>query len=86
MASSSSSAASALPWYAHTQCDTAPSLRPDRLRHRVEKYRPRTLESVVGNDETIARLKVIAREGNMPNIILAARVAHLHASAIHRHG
>ena len=37
----------------------------------VEKYRPRLLSDVVGNKETIERLKVIARDGNMPNLIIA---------------
>lgn len=37
----------------------------------IEKYRPRTLSKVVGNTETIQRLKVIARNGNMPNLIIA---------------
>lgn len=37
----------------------------------VEKYRPTLLEDVVGNSETIERLKVIAEEGNMPNIIIS---------------
>lgn len=30
----------------------------------VEKYRPNTLSDIVGNDATIDRLKVIARDGN----------------------
>ena len=37
----------------------------------VEKYRPRVLSDVVGNVETIERLKVIAQHGNMPNLIIA---------------
>ena len=37
----------------------------------VEKYRPRTLSDVVGNVETIERLKIIAKHGNLPNIIIA---------------
>ncbi|KDO18715.1 hypothetical protein SPRG_21645 [Saprolegnia parasitica CBS 223.65] len=37
----------------------------------VEKYRPTTLSQVVGNSETVSRLRVIAREGNMPNIIIS---------------
>lgn len=37
----------------------------------VEKYRPMKLDDVVGNQETVERLKVISKEGNMPNIILS---------------
>lgn len=37
----------------------------------VEKYRPVVLEDIVGNEESVNRLKVIAEEGNMPNLILA---------------
>lgn len=36
----------------------------------VEKYRPRNLEDVVGNEETLVRLRAIAEDGNMPNLIL----------------
>ncbi|KAJ2800933.1 replication factor C subunit 4 [Coemansia helicoidea] len=38
---------------------------------RVEKYRPTVLTDVVGNQETVERLNVIAGSGNMPNVILA---------------
>ena len=38
---------------------------------RVEKYRPMDLDDIVGNVETIERLKVIARDGNMPHIIIS---------------
>lgn len=37
----------------------------------VEKYRPQHMSEVVGNEDTVARLKVIAREGNLPNLMLA---------------
>jgi replication factor C subunit 2/4 len=36
----------------------------------IERYRPQTLSSVVGNEETILRLRSIAQDGNMPNLIL----------------
>ena len=36
----------------------------------VEKHRPRTLKDVVGNEDTVARLRVIAQHGNMPNVII----------------
>ncbi|KAK9315370.1 P-loop containing nucleoside triphosphate hydrolase protein [Lipomyces starkeyi] len=37
----------------------------------VEKYRPVFLDDVVGNTETIERLKIIARDGNMPHLIIS---------------
>jgi len=37
----------------------------------VEKYRPVYLDEVVGNTETIDRLKIIAKDGNMPHIIIS---------------
>jgi replication factor C subunit 2/4 len=38
---------------------------------RVEKYRPHVLDDVVGNQDTIDRLKVIAKDGNCPHIIIS---------------
>ncbi|KAG8955429.1 replication factor C subunit 4 [Tulasnella sp. 424] len=37
----------------------------------VEKYRPKILDDIVGNQDTIERLKVIAKEGNCPHIIIS---------------
>ncbi|KAK7205706.1 P-loop containing nucleoside triphosphate hydrolase protein [Myxozyma melibiosi] len=37
----------------------------------VEKYRPVLLNDIVGNIETVERLKIIARDGNMPHIIIS---------------
>lgn len=37
----------------------------------VERYRPQKLADVVGNEETLVRLSAIARDGNMPNLILS---------------
>eukprot|EP00527_Entomoneis_sp_CCMP2396_P002686 CAMPEP_0198142282 /NCGR_PEP_ID=MMETSP1443-20131203/5111_1 /TAXON_ID=186043 /ORGANISM="Entomoneis sp., Strain CCMP2396" /LENGTH=352 /DNA_ID=CAMNT_0043805253 /DNA_START=130 /DNA_END=1188 /DNA_ORIENTATION=+ len=37
----------------------------------VEKYRPKTLDDVVGNEETVSRLRAIAKTGNLPNLILS---------------
>lgn len=37
----------------------------------VEKYRPKTLDEVVGNEDTLVRLRAIAKDGNMPNLILS---------------
>lgn len=36
----------------------------------VEKYRPHKLDDVVGNEETIERLKLIVQDGNMPHMII----------------
>jgi ATP-dependent Clp protease ATP-binding subunit ClpA len=36
----------------------------------VEKFRPRTLDDVLGNVETVRRLRAIAKDGNIPNLIL----------------
>lgn len=36
----------------------------------VEKYRPSTLEDVVGNRDVLDRLRVVAKNGNMPNLLL----------------
>jgi len=41
------------------------------LAHRVEKYRPQYLNDIVGNTETIERLKIIAKDGNMPHVIIS---------------
>ena len=37
----------------------------------VEKYRPHLLADVEGNVETVKRLRAIASDGNLPNIILS---------------
>jgi replication factor C subunit 2/4 len=37
----------------------------------LEKYRPQTLNDVVGNEETVSRLRSIAKHGNVPNMIIA---------------
>lgn len=37
----------------------------------IEKYRPKKLEDVVGNEESILRLRVISKDGNLPNLILS---------------
>ena len=38
---------------------------------RVEKYRPIFLDDIVGNTETVERLKIIAKDGNMPHVIIS---------------
>jgi replication factor C subunit 2/4 len=37
----------------------------------VEKYRPSHIKDIVGHEETLSRLQVIAKDGNMPNLILS---------------
>jgi hypothetical protein len=37
----------------------------------VEKYRPTKVIDIVGNEDAVSRLQVIARDGNMPNLILS---------------
>ena len=37
----------------------------------VEKYRPKVLRDIEGNQETVKRLEVIAKQGNCPNIIIS---------------
>ncbi|KAI5437674.1 hypothetical protein KIW84_023695 [Lathyrus oleraceus] len=37
----------------------------------VEKYRPSKVVDIVGNEDDVSRLQVIARDGNMPNLILS---------------
>jgi replication factor C subunit 2/4 len=39
----------------------------------VEKYRPVEIREIVGNEETVQRLQVIANEGNLPNVVIAVR-------------
>eukprot|EP01083_Nonionella_stella_P171927 588457_1 len=49
----------------------------------LEKYRPKVLAEVVGNSETVARMKVSAREGNMTNIIIAGPPGTGKTTSIH---
>lgn len=37
----------------------------------VEKYRPQRLNDIVGNETTVERLKLIAKDGNMPHMIIS---------------
>lgn len=69
------SAAYELPWSVclHTQNEQSTCLPTGR----VEKYRPKTLDDVVGNAETIERLKVISRDGNCPHIIISVHFRSL---------
>jgi replication factor C subunit 2/4 len=44
--------------------------RPPSTIPWVEQYRPRVLDQVVGNRAAVERLRIIARQGNIPNLIL----------------
>eukprot|EP01125_Pyxidicula_operculata_P013253 TRINITY_DN4383_c0_g2_i3.p2 TRINITY_DN4383_c0_g2~~TRINITY_DN4383_c0_g2_i3.p2 ORF type:complete len:338 (-),score=56.63 TRINITY_DN4383_c0_g2_i3:26-1039(-) len=37
----------------------------------VEKYRPKLISEIVGNDEAVARLRAISEKGNLPHLIIA---------------
>jgi replication factor C subunit 2/4 len=39
----------------------------------VEKYRPARIKDIVGNEQTVQRLQVIAKQGNVPNLILSVK-------------
>ena len=65
-----------MPWYVNVSSfpplDCGSAGLGLRAKHdRVEKYRPLLLDDIVGNQETVSRLKVIAQEGNMPHIIIS---------------
>ena len=40
----------------------------------VEKYRPQSLDDIVGNASAIDHLKAIAEKGNSPNLILVVSI------------
>ena len=48
----------------------------------VEKYRPVEIKDIVGNEETVSRLQIIAQEGNLPNIIITVRCFRLRMRSI----
>ncbi|KAH9540194.1 hypothetical protein CY35_15G098500 [Sphagnum magellanicum] len=49
----------------------ATSLAKDYDLPWVEKYRPHRVSDIVGNQDVVARLQVIAQGGNMPNLIFS---------------
>lgn len=77
-----------LPWVSkpcapqrHSCRLSSPRASSDCMWLQVEKYRPKLVKDVVGNVDAVARLQVIAEEGNMPNMILSVR--HLRSSLSH---
>ena len=58
-----------------TNCPGLPFISPNSVfptdKRRVEKYRPIFLDDIVGNSETVERLKIIAKDGNMPHVIIS---------------
>jgi hypothetical protein len=48
----------------------------------VEKYRPRLLSDVLGSDDALKRLTVLAAEGNVPNLLFAVRGSWVIAAAM----
>ncbi|KZV74866.1 P-loop containing nucleoside triphosphate hydrolase protein [Peniophora sp. CONT] len=49
----------------------------------VEKYRPNLLDDVVGNKDTIDRLKVIAKQGNVPHLVISGMPGIGKTTSIH---
>ncbi|WVO21510.1 replication factor C subunit 4 [Cryptococcus decagattii] len=49
----------------------------------VEKYRPVLLDDIVGNSDTVERLKVIAEDGNLPHIIISGMPGIGKTTSIH---
>ncbi|KAH9081671.1 P-loop containing nucleoside triphosphate hydrolase protein [Lactarius deliciosus] len=49
----------------------------------VEKYRPHVLDDIVGNSDTISRLKVIAKDGNVPHLIISGMPGIGKTTSIH---
>jgi len=49
----------------------------------VEKYRPQVLDDIVGNQDTIDRLKVIAKDGNCPHVVISGMPGIGKTTSIH---
>lgn len=60
-----------LPWYSSPCRSLIMRSKANATFYRVEKYRPVYLDQIVGNTETVERLKIIAKDGNMPHVIIS---------------
>ena len=56
---------------AHPAAPTAHARHVPSRPQWLEKYRPWVIKDIVGNEETVGRLEVLAQQGNMPNLILS---------------
>lgn len=73
-----------------TMPEAGPSAKRVKTEHSsslelpwVEKYRPHTLKDVVGNEDTVARLRAIARDGNVPHMIISGAPGIGKTTSIH---
>lgn len=49
----------------------------------IEKYRPMVLKDIVGNQEAVSRLKIIAKDGNLPNLLISGQPGIGKTTSIH---
>lgn len=56
------------------EAESASTNKPTKSGHNlpwIEKYRPQKFDDIVGNEDTVSRLDVFAKNGDCPNIIIA---------------
>ncbi|GJQ85397.1 RfC4 [Trypoxylus dichotomus] len=53
-----------------TQISEKPTAKTSNLPW-IEKYRPQKFDEIVGNEDTIKKLSIFSKQGNLPNIIIA---------------
>lgn len=54
-----------------TSSSSSADIRKNKTVPWIEKYRPQTFQEIVGNEDTVHRLSIFAKKGNVPNIIVA---------------